>query len=234
MTPTELAELRAMSEWILGPSFYVEARVGSENHRGECCRALMNGGGRNEPADELLKRFARAFLSQRAELARLRKELASVDESCAAIVRHTTLAECDGCGCVSLSPAERAAYLARDYERLRAANAGLVKDLETIERERTDWKLCTDGNVERLQSMIRAALARHAATNLAAPPLVWSDAKPTVPGWYWRRDDINQEPCIGYYDPKNWFGTEWMRDLPGQFAGPIPPPAPTPTEDAPR
>ena len=134
----------------------------------------------------------------------------------------------------AIAPAERAAYLARDYERLQAANAGLVKDLKTIERERTDWKLCTDGNVERLQSMIRAALARHAATNLAAPPLVWSDAKPTVPGWYWRRDDINQEPCIGYYDPKNWFGTEWMRDLPGQFAGPIPPPAPTPTEDAPR
>lgn len=137
--------------------------------------------------DEIIKRLARAYLSQRAELA-----------------------------------------------RLRAANEWLVEDLKTIEREPTDWKLCTDGNVERLQSMIRAALARHAATNLAAPPLVWSDAKPTVPGWYWRRDDINQEPCIGYYDPKNWFGTEWMRDLPGQFAGPIPPPAPTPTEDAPR
>ena len=59
------------------------------------------------------------------------------------------------------------AYLSQRAElaRLRAANAGLVKDLETIERERTDWKLCTDGNVERLQSMIRAALARHAATN---------------------------------------------------------------------
>lgn len=69
MTPTELAELRAMSEWILGPSFYVEARVGSENHRGECCRALMNGGGRNEPADELLKRFARAFLAAPPPLA---------------------------------------------------------------------------------------------------------------------------------------------------------------------
>ncbi len=68
--------------------------------------------------DEIIKRLARAYLSQRAELA-----------------------------------------------RLRAANAGLVEDLETIERERTDWKLCTDGNVERLQSMIRAALARHAATN---------------------------------------------------------------------
>ena len=148
--------------------------------------AMLVGGGSSEQW-QWCQSIARAFLSQRAELA-----------------------------------------------RLRAANAGLVKDLETIERERTDWKLCTDGNVARLQSMIRAALARHAATNLAAPPLVWSDAKPTVPGWYWRRDDINQEPCIGYYDPKNWFGTEWMRDLPGQFAGPIPPPAPTPTEDAPR
>lgn len=63
MTPTELAELRAMGEWILRPSFYVEARVGSDNHRGECCRALMDDARRNERADELLKKFARAFLA---------------------------------------------------------------------------------------------------------------------------------------------------------------------------
>lgn len=67
MTPTELAELRAMSEWILCTSFYVEARVGSDNHRGECCRALMNDARCNERADELLKKFARAFLAANRE-----------------------------------------------------------------------------------------------------------------------------------------------------------------------
>lgn len=67
MTPTELAELWEMSEWILRPSFYVEARVGSQNHRGECCRALMNDARRNERADELLKKFARAFLAANGE-----------------------------------------------------------------------------------------------------------------------------------------------------------------------
>lgn len=56
-------ELRAYSEWILRPSFYVEARVGSQNHRGECCRALMDDARYNERADELLKEFARHFLA---------------------------------------------------------------------------------------------------------------------------------------------------------------------------
>lgn len=91
--------------------------------------------------------------------------------------------------------------------------AALRADAEKIVRS---WKgeLHADGT--------KNAAVRLARAFLATPPLAWSDAKPEVLGWYWRRDDINQEPCIGYYDPKNWFGTEWMRDLPGQFAGPIP------------
>ncbi len=35
-------------------TFYVEARVGSENHRGECCRAVFAGSRMNEPAERLI------------------------------------------------------------------------------------------------------------------------------------------------------------------------------------
>ena len=52
---------------ILAPDFYVEARVGRENHRGECVRALSYWASRNERADELLKRlaaFARDLLDE--------------------------------------------------------------------------------------------------------------------------------------------------------------------------
>ena len=60
--------------------------------------------------------------------------------------------------------------------------------------------------------------------------LTWTDAKPTVPGWYWFRTDADCEPTVSYYDTKNWFGREWMAQLDGQFAGPIPTPKETPAK----
>ena len=118
-----------------------------------------------------------------------------------------------------------------EWRSLNIASRGIARELVRLAAANR----VLDGYLNKNCEQYRTAAHRLASAFLAAPtPLAWTDAKPTVPGWYWRRDDINQEPCIGYYDPKNWFGTEWMRDLPGQFAGPIPPPAPTPTEDAPR
>lgn len=66
----------------------------------------------------------------------------------------------------------------------------------------------------------------------APPPLAWSDAKPTVPGWYWWRAPYSQPEMILLFrttdssplvmDRRN--GTYMTPDV-GQFAGPIPPPA---------
>jgi hypothetical protein len=46
--------------------FYVEARVGSANHRNrpgdEPCRAVWNGARRNEPADALIRQLAAAVV----------------------------------------------------------------------------------------------------------------------------------------------------------------------------
>ena len=43
---------------------YVEARVGSANHRGECVRCLWNGNGCNEAADDVI----RALVARVSEL----------------------------------------------------------------------------------------------------------------------------------------------------------------------
>lgn len=45
-----------------GGVFYVEARVGSDNHRGECCRAITCGSRCNDSAEVLLMEFAKRFV----------------------------------------------------------------------------------------------------------------------------------------------------------------------------
>ena len=54
----DLKQLTKDATGILAPDFYIEARVGRENHRGDCVRALSYWASRNERADELLKRLA--------------------------------------------------------------------------------------------------------------------------------------------------------------------------------
>lgn len=54
----DLKQLAKDATGILAPDFYIEARVGRENHRGDCVRALSYWASRNERADELLKRLA--------------------------------------------------------------------------------------------------------------------------------------------------------------------------------
>lgn len=76
----------------------------------------------------------------------------------------------------------------------------------------------------------------------ARVPLVWTDAKPTVPGTYLRRDRGEKHPerwelVIAVPDARNgsvvrqtYCERGWIRSWPfpdGQFAGPIPPPADT-------
>lgn len=54
------------------PTFYVEARVGSANHRngrdGHPCRAVYRGGSNNEPADLLILLLANAVVTLHGEL----------------------------------------------------------------------------------------------------------------------------------------------------------------------
>lgn len=51
-----VAKIRQRAEGIAreGSGFYVEARVGSQNHRGECCRAVWDDGRKNVAADRLI------------------------------------------------------------------------------------------------------------------------------------------------------------------------------------
>jgi hypothetical protein len=60
MTQRTTAELVAIAA---DPTFYVEARVGSANHRGECCRALWKAAGCNERADEVIRQLATAYIA---------------------------------------------------------------------------------------------------------------------------------------------------------------------------
>lgn len=63
-------ELRAAAEDIVnGHTFYVEARVGSNNYRNRGgnntpCRAVWNAGRSNEPADDVIRSFANAYLAE--------------------------------------------------------------------------------------------------------------------------------------------------------------------------
>jgi len=69
--------------------------------------------------------------------------------------------------------------------------------------------------------------------------LAWTDAKPTVPGWYWWRDSHWTEP-IRVIELDGRLGVPGVEvgdldPLPeGQFAGPIPPPADAREGDEPR
>lgn len=45
------------------PGFYVEARVGRENHRGQCCRAVYENAHFNDRADDLIRLFAERIAS---------------------------------------------------------------------------------------------------------------------------------------------------------------------------
>ena len=63
--------------------------------------------------------------------------------------------------------------------------------------------------------------------------LTWTDAKPTVPGWYWHRSQAGQRADIGYYQDEQILldgCLEWVIHLKGQFAGPIPAPKETPAK----
>lgn len=60
-------------------TFYVEARVGSQNHRGECCRVLWQNARNNEAADVLIPLLV-------SEITRLRAAAISERERVVAIV----------------------------------------------------------------------------------------------------------------------------------------------------
>lgn len=63
------------------------------------------------------------------------------------------------------------------------------------------------------------------------PPFVWTDVKPTVPGWYWYRESASEHPdsweIVDYRDGEiiDEDGFIFHPDeFTGQFAGPIPQP----------
>lgn len=68
-------------------------------------------------------------------------------------------------------------------------------------------------------------------TRIASSPLVWTDAKPTVPGWYWWRAPYSHPEMIHLFritedSPliMNRRNGTYMAPNVGQFAGPIPQP----------
>lgn len=100
----DLKQLRDDANGILGPSFYVEARVGSQNYRGECVRALMNGASRNERADELLKRLA-AFVRDVTDETPVDEEwLRAVSPVCKWNVQAINLSQTGECYCERYNP----------------------------------------------------------------------------------------------------------------------------------
>ena len=62
--------------------------------------------------------------------------------------------------------------------------------------------------------------------SVPAPSLVWSDAKPTVPGWYWWKNEDDNFYIVWYSDDVfNVSGrVHGAKNISGQFAGPIPEP----------
>ncbi len=60
--------LSAAEHIVNGKTFYVEARVGSNNHRNYDrngpCRAVWDGGSSNEAADHVIRVFASAYLAE--------------------------------------------------------------------------------------------------------------------------------------------------------------------------
>lgn len=61
--------------------------------------------------------------------------------------------------------------------------------------------------------------------------LVWTDAKPTAPGWYWWRATSRTSPTMVYVKHRSFsddretlyvFNRGPLSEVPGQFAGPIP------------
>lgn len=94
--------------------FYVEARVGSANHRNGTdgiypCRAVWNGASRNEAADLLIAVMARELLTLRAECERLNEMLRKTGYGQGQIDAFS--AEC-----------ERAEKAEAENERLRGSN----------------------------------------------------------------------------------------------------------------
>lgn len=90
---------------------------------------------------------------------------------------------------------------------------------------------------------MEADLIRRLVARVEASRLVWTDAKPTVPGWYWWRNDVDATAedwqvvwiYTRVYRPNrgelsvspNDGGGDLLSRFPGQFAGPIPPPVET-------
>lgn len=85
------------------------------------------------------------------------------------------------------------------------------------------------------------AAIRDLVSRVEASQLTWTDAKPTVPGWYWWRDEVDATAedwqvvwiYARVYRPNrgelsvspNDGGGDLLSRFPGQFAGPIPLPA---------
>lgn len=51
----------------------------------------------------------------------------------------------------------------------------------------------------------------------------WTSEKPSVPGWYWWRDNIVRVVYIGEYPPGNLYimGYHNLRVAKGEWAGPL-------------
>lgn len=73
----------------------------------------------------------------------------------------------------------------------------------------------------------------HILSMVSRTPLVWTDAKPTVPGWYWHRygprdGDAPTVHELAFNESTGELGVdrgiEWCELFDGQFAGPIPQP----------
>ena len=68
---------------------------------------------------------------------------------------------------------------------------------------------------------------------IANSPLVWTDAKPTVPGWYWYRDELGDHRelwgMLKYPGGETIFDEGFSHPL-DEFAGPIPAPKEIPAK----
>jgi hypothetical protein len=63
VTPQEDEVVRRARVIANDPGFYVEARVGAENHRGQSCRAVYGGGSFNDRADDVIRLFAERIVA---------------------------------------------------------------------------------------------------------------------------------------------------------------------------
>lgn len=85
-------------------------------------------------------------------------------------------------------------------------------------------------DIDKVESL-KGSISNSAIRLATPPPLAWTDAKPTVPGWYWIRSKRGEEFIAEVVANRRRGGLvvyndagDRLLEVFGQFAGPIPPP----------